>query len=51
MLKEKKNIVADALSRRPLANAISYIRNSLMDEIKIRYIDYEFFSIPFESLS
>ena len=50
-VKGKENVVADALSRRPLANAVSCIRNSLMDEIKMHYIDDEFFNIPFESLS
>jgi hypothetical protein len=50
-VKGKENVVVDALSRRPLANAISCIRNSLMDEIKMHYIDDEFFNIPFENLS
>ena len=50
-VKGKENVVADALSRRPLANAISCIRNSLMDEIKMHYIDDDFFKLPFESLS
>jgi hypothetical protein len=50
-VKGKENVVADALSRRPLANAISCIRNSLIDEIKIHYVDDEFFKLSFESLS
>ena len=50
MLKEK-NVVADALSTRPLANAILCIKKYLMDKIKMDYIDDEFFNIPFESLS
>ena len=50
-VKGKENVVADALSRRPLANAISCIRNSLMDEIKLHYPNDDFFKIPFESLS
>ena len=36
-VKGKENVVAHALSKRPLANAISYIRNPLIDEIKIYY--------------
>ena len=36
-VKGKENVVADALSRIPLANAISCIRNPLMDEIKEHY--------------
>jgi hypothetical protein len=32
-------MVADSFSRRPLANTISYIRNSLIDEIKAHYVD------------
>lgn len=50
-IKGKENVVVDALSKRPLANVISYIKNSLMDEIKMHYIDDEFFNIPFKSLS
>ena len=50
-VKGKENVVADDLSRRPLANAISCIRNSLMDEIKMHYVKDDFFKIPFESLS
>lgn len=38
-IKGKENVVVDALSKRPLANVISYIKNSLMDEIKMHYID------------
>jgi hypothetical protein len=50
-VKGKENVVADALSRRPFANAILCIKNSLMNEIKMHYIDDEFFNIPFENLS
>ena len=39
------------MSRIPLANAISCIRNSLVDEIKMHYIDDEFFNITFGKLS
>lgn len=49
-VKERKIVVADALSRRLMANAISYIKNSLIDEIKMRYVDDEIFSLPYESL-
>ena len=44
-------MVADALSRKPLTNAISCIRNSLMDEIKGHYAIDDFFKFSFESLS
>ena len=50
-IKGKENVVVDALCRRPLANAISCIENSLMDDIKMHYIGDKFFSIPFENLS
>ena len=50
-IKGKENMVADALSRRPLANAISCIRNPLIDEIKGRYTTDDFFKFSFESLS
>ena len=50
-VKGKENVVADALSRRPIANAISCVQIFLMDEIKMDYIDDEFFNILFESLS
>jgi hypothetical protein len=53
--------VADALSRRPLANAISCIRNSLIDEIKVHYVNvhyvkvhyvkvHDVLRVPYESL-
>ena len=51
MFKGKENVVADALSRRPVANAISCVQIFLMDETKMDYIDDEFFNILFESLS
>jgi hypothetical protein len=49
-VKGKENVVADALSRRPLANAISCIRNSLIDEIKVHYVNDDVLRIPYESL-
>ena len=49
-VKGKENVVADALSRRLLANAISCIGNSLIDEIKMHYANDDFFKFPFESL-
>ena len=50
-VKGKENVVADALSKRPLTNAISCIGNSLIDEIKMHYVNDDFFKFPFESLS
>jgi hypothetical protein len=50
-IKGKENVVADALSRRPLANAISCIRNSLIDEIKDHYVNDDILRVPYESLS
>ena len=44
-------MVADTLFRRPLANAISCIRNPLIDEIKEHYAINDFFKLSFESLS
>ena len=49
-VKGKENVVADALFRRPMVNAISCIKNSLIDEIKMHYVDDEVFSLPCESL-
>lgn len=49
-VKGKENVVADALSRRFLANAISCIRNSLIDEIKTHYASDDVLKLPFESL-
>ena len=37
-VKGMKSVATDVLSRRPLANAISCIRNSLIDEIKMYYV-------------
>lgn len=34
-VKGKKNVIGDALSRRPLANVVSCIRKSLIVNIKI----------------
>ena len=50
-VKGKENVVVDALSRRPLENAMSCIGNSLIDEIKMHYANDDFFKFPFESLS
>jgi hypothetical protein len=49
-VKGKENVVADALSRRPVVNAISCIKNTLIDEIKIHYAGDKVFSLPCESL-
>jgi len=40
-IKGKENVVANALSRRPMSNAISYIKSCLIDEIKMHYISDE----------
>ena len=45
-VKGKENVVADALTRRPLTNAISYMGNSLIDEIKMHYANDDFFKFP-----
>ena len=50
-VKGKENMVVDAIFRRPLANAISRIRDSLMDEIKMHYTIDDFCKFLFESLS
>ena len=47
----KENVVVVALSRRLLANAISGIRNLLLDEIKGHYTTDDFFKLSFEILS
>ena len=44
-------MIADASSRRPLANIISCIRNPLIDEIKKHYPTDDFFKFSFENLS
>ena len=44
-VKSKENVVVDALSKRPLANTISSIRNSMIDEIKLYYINDDFFKV------
>ena len=41
-VKGKENMVVNALSKRPLANAISYMRNSLIDETKMYYTNDDF---------
>ena len=43
-------MVVDAISKRPLANAISCIKNSLIDGIKIYYTNDDLKKNPFESL-
>ena len=43
-VKGKESWVADVLYRRPLANAISCVRNHFMDEIKRYYATYVFFN-------
>ena len=50
-IKGKENVVAEALSKRPLASAISCIRNLLMDEIKGQYATDDFFKFSFKCLS
>ena len=42
----KENVIVDALSRRPLPNAISCIINSSIEEIKAHYASDEFFKYP-----
>ena len=44
-------MVVDALFKKSLTNAISYIRNFLIDEIKIFYANDDLFKNPFESLA
>jgi len=50
-IKGKENVVVDALSRQLLANAISCIKNSLIDEVKIHYVNDEAFQCPYKSLT
>ena len=50
-VKGKENVIVDVLFKRPLANAISCIINSLIDEIEIYYVNHDFFKNPFESLA
>jgi ribonuclease HI len=50
-VKGKENVVADTLSRRPFLNAVSFVKDTILDQIKGGYKDDVFFSIPFESLS
>jgi hypothetical protein len=42
--------VANALFRWPLANAISCIKNSLIDETKVHYVNDDILKVPYESL-
>lgn len=48
-VKGKKNVNVGIPSRRLLANVISYIQKTLMDEIKMQYVD-EFLKLPFDTL-
>ena len=48
---DKENVFGFVLSRRPLANAISCIINSLIDRIQIYYAEDDIFKNPFESLA
>ena len=50
-VKGKKNMIADSLSCRPFSNAISLVKDTILDKIKGCYKDDVCFSIPFESLS
>ena len=50
-VKDEENVVVDALSRRPLTNAILCIKNSLIDEIKTYYANENFFKNPLEILA
>lgn len=50
-VKCKENVVVDSLSKRPMANAILCIRNSLIDEIKAHYVNDDIFKFLVESLS
>ena len=47
----KENVIVDALSRRPLPNAISCIINYSIEEIKAHYLVMNSLNILFESLS
>ena len=50
-VKGKENVVADSLSRRSFSNAVSLVKDTILDKIKGCYRDDVFFSIPYESLS
>jgi hypothetical protein len=49
-IKDKENVVADALSRQPLANAISCIKNSLIYKINVHYVTDDVLMVPYETL-
>jgi hypothetical protein len=49
-VKGKDNVVADALSLRPLANAIYMVRNTMMQKINKYYTQDQRFKEPYENL-
>ena len=50
-VKDKENVVADSLSRRPFSNAVSLVKDTILDKIKRWYRADVLFFISFESLS
>lgn len=49
-VKGKEKVVVDVISRRPLTNVISYIRNFLIDEIKTHYATNDSVKLPSDNL-
>ena len=43
-------MMADSFSGQPLANTISYVRNSLIDEIKAHYVNDDVLKVLYEGL-
>ena len=50
-IKDKEYIVTYSLSRRQILNGMSFLKETMFDNIKGFYRDDRLFSIPFESLS
>jgi hypothetical protein len=50
-VKGKENVIADVLSRRKQANAISIIRGGIVEEIKRKYGAYSYNCAPFYALA
>jgi hypothetical protein len=49
-IKGKENFIANVLSHWPLDNAISMVRNTMIKDIKKKYVQYEWFKEHYESL-
>jgi hypothetical protein len=49
-IKGKEKVVVDALFHHRLANVISMVRNTMMQDIKKYYIQNQWFKEPYENL-